>query len=163
MKPTELLALLTDVYRDKLALLRRHESGARAVAQYDFNNTYQYVIAREDMQLSWLRHAVESLGGAVPESVPDFAVPAAGKGSDAAVAILRDDARLEEEFVSRWRQPVQAVTNARHRGMIGVILGEALEHRRFFEQAAAGRTDLLGRHLDGAETSGRVLASRWVE
>jgi hypothetical protein len=162
VKPSELLALLTDVYRDKLALLRRHVAVARAVAQYDFNNTYQYVIAREEVQLSWLRRAVEGLGGAVPETVPDPTAPAAGE-SGQAPGIFRDDARLEQEFVSRWGGPAAKVTNARHHGLLRVVLGEALEHRRFFEQAAAGRTDLLGRHPDGVEASGRVLGSRWLE
>jgi hypothetical protein len=47
--------------------------------------------------------------------------------------------------------------------MLRVLVGEALEHKRFFEQAAAGRTDLLGRHMDGVETTGPVLKTRWVE
>ena len=44
--------------------------------------------------------------------------------------------------------------NARHRSLLRVILGETLEHKRFFEQALAGRTDLLGRRADGAGTGG---------
>ena len=53
--------------------------------------------------------------------------------------------------------------NARHRSLLRVILGETLEHKRFFEQALAGRTDLLGRRADGAGTGGGVLPIRWVE
>ena len=52
---------------------------------------------------------------------------------------------------------------ARHRSMLRVILGETLEHKRFFEQALAGRTDLLGRRADGAGTGGGVLGVRWIE
>lgn len=163
MKPADLLALLTDVYRDKLGLLRRHEEGARAVGQYDFNNTYQYVIAREETQVEWLRRAIENLGGTPPEAVAERVVPAASKGDQAPKEVLRDDVRLEQEFVARWRGPVETVTNARQKGMLRVIVGEALEHQRFFEQAAAGRTDLLGRHLDGVETTGHVLKARWIE
>ena len=41
--------------------------------------------------------------------------------------------------------------------MLNVILGETLEHKRFFDQALAGRADLLGRRADGAGTGGGVL------
>jgi hypothetical protein len=47
--------------------------------------------------------------------------------------------------------------------MLRVILGETMEHKRFFDQAIAGRSDLLGRHPDGAETTGHVLPTRWIE
>ena len=30
---------------------------------YDFNNTYQYIIARGDVQLNWLSDAITELGG----------------------------------------------------------------------------------------------------
>jgi hypothetical protein len=48
--------------------------------------------------------------------------------------------------------------------MLRVILGETLEQKRFFEQALAGRHDLLGRR--GAQVGpshGEVLPSRWIE
>jgi hypothetical protein len=47
--------------------------------------------------------------------------------------------------------------------MLDVILGEMREHQRFFEQATAGRTDLLGRRTSGSQPVGGVLATRWVE
>ena len=47
--------------------------------------------------------------------------------------------------------------------MLNVILGETMEHRRFFEQAVAGRTDLLGSRAEGAGTGGGVLPTRWIE
>ena len=43
----ELQQLLTDLAAERVALIERHEAGARVVSHYDFNNTYQYVIARE--------------------------------------------------------------------------------------------------------------------
>ena len=46
--------------------------------------------------------------------------------------------------------------------MLRVICGETLEHKRFFEQALAGREDLLGRRLDAGPRRGAVMASRWV-
>ena len=55
MQPDELRALLTAITADRVALIQRHEAGARVVSHYDFNNAYQYVIAREETQLSWLR------------------------------------------------------------------------------------------------------------
>ena len=59
-----------------------------------------------------------------------------------------------QTFVDTWRPRVEAMPNARHRSMLRVILGETLEHKRFFDQALAGRTDLLGRRADGAGTGG---------
>ena len=52
----------------------------------------------------------------------------------------------------------------RERGMLEVILGETLEHKRFFEQARAGRTDLLGRRTASVGALvGQVLPTRWLE
>lgn len=162
MKATELLDLLTEFYRDKLAMRQRHIAAARFVSDYDFNNTYQYVIAREELQLNWLRDAVTDMGGPLPD-VPEPQLSPSGKGAQAQTSVItqdRDDAR---EFVARWTPRVEQVTHVRHRNMLKVILGETREHERFFEQALAGRTDLLGRRADGAGTGGGVLPTRWVE
>ena len=40
------LALIEEFHREKLAAMIQHMSHARQVAQYDANNTYQYVINR---------------------------------------------------------------------------------------------------------------------
>ena len=55
------------------------------------------------------------------------------------------------------------MTHARHRTMLNVILGESMEHKRFFEQAAAGFEDLLGRRTGGVARVGGVLPTRWLE
>jgi hypothetical protein len=55
---------------------------------------------------------------------------------------------------------VAAVTNARHRKMLELILGEMTEHLRVLQQAADSRTDLLGRHSDGKVLRGSVMAAR---
>ncbi len=117
-------------------MLLRHEAGARAVAQYDANNTYQYIINREDTQLSWLSAAITSLGGASRDrSAPEPARVEASRGRDAWRSLAEGHARDAQAFVDRWRPRVEAMTNARHRGMLRVILGEMLEQKRFFEQA----------------------------
>lgn len=162
MKPTDLLELLREFYAGKLALKRRHEAGARVVGQYDFNNTYQYVINREEAHLDWLRRAIASLGGAAVDDVPVADVPAGGKAAGQ-TAVIEDDVRLVQQFLDRWRERVEGVTDSRHKIMLRVILGETLEQKRFFEQAAAGRTDLLGRRTSPSKASGTVLATRWVE
>ena len=156
MKPAEQLALLQDFYRDRLALMNRHVEGARIVADYGFNNTYQYVIAREEVHVSWLRAAITDLGGQTPTDIKNFTVP----GGQAAV--LEDDVRQSQAFVDRWRERVEKMSNARHRTMLKVMLGEILEHKRFFEQAKAGREDLLGRRMAGASTGDGVLPTRWI-
>src|SRR6185295_14402650 len=78
VKATELLALLRDFYRDKLTMRQRHVAVAKYVPDYDFNNTYQYVIAREDMQVKWLGDAIIDLGGAL-EDVSEPAIQASAK------------------------------------------------------------------------------------
>ena len=55
------------------------------------------------------------------------------------------------------------MTHARHRKMLDVVLGESREHQRFFEQAAAGIEDLLGRRTGGVPRQGSVLPVRWME
>ena len=82
-------------------------------------------------------------------------MPRSGRRSSATATVA-------QRFIDKWRPRVDALPNARHRTMLNVILGETMEHKRFFDLALAGRTDLLGRRADGAGTGGGVLASRWV-
>ena len=161
MKANELLALLREFHRDKLAMYLRHVAAARLVSDYDFNNTYQYVIAREDMHVAWLRDAILDMSG-TPEEVPEPDIRQQGKGESAQKAVITQDRDGASEFVTKWRARLEKVTHARHKTMMDVIIGETLEHKRFFEQALAGRTDLLGRRADGAGTGGGVLPTRWV-
>ncbi len=162
MKATELLDLLTEFYRDKLTMRQRHVAAARLVSDYDFNNTYQYVIAREDLQLNWLRDAVMDMGGALPD-IAEPTLTAHGKAASVQTSALQEDRDAAQAFVDKWRPRVAAMHHARHRIMLNVILGETMEHKRFFEQALAGRSDLLGRRREGAGTGGGVLPTRWVE
>jgi hypothetical protein len=160
---TDLLPLLQEFHREKLDLLLRHQAGARLIAQYDANNTYQYIINRDDVQLTWLQTAIVELGGAVRDQTePQRSI--AGKGPEAARQVLEEDARDSQAFVDRWRPRVEAMANARHAKLLGLVLGETLEQKRFFEQALAGRTDLLGRRGASLGPShGEVLSSRWLE
>jgi hypothetical protein len=160
---SDILRLLDEFYREKLTAVLRHQATARLVGQYDINNTYQYIIAREDVQLSWIGSAIRDLGGNPGEQAePDRAAP--GKRADAAQSLISEDARDAQAFVDRWRPRVEAMTNARHRSMLRVVLGEVLEQKRFFEQAFAGRTDLLGRRgMSLGPSHGEVLPSRWIE
>ena len=162
MKATELLALLRDFYRDKLTMRQRHVAVAKHVPDYDFNNTYQYVIAREDVQLNWLRDAITDLGGTL-EDVAEPVIQGSGKSTELQNRLIDEDKSGAQSFVDTWRTIVEGMPNARHRSLLRVILGETLEHKRFFEQALAGRSDLLGRRADGAGTPGAVLPVRWIE
>jgi hypothetical protein len=157
------LALLQDAYRERLALFHRHVEGAKRIADYEFNNTYQYVIGREEIHLQWLRDAIADLGGQAPTQTTALPVPSSGKGTTAERAIIEDDARQVQAYVERWRSRLPSISNARHRKMLELMLGEALEQKRFFEQAAAGRDDLLGRRMPGASTGDGVLPVRWME
>jgi Mn-containing catalase len=162
VRPDELRSLLESFYQDKAALRARHVAAARLVDDYNVNNTYQYVIAREDTHLSWLRAAVADLGG-TPAEAPPADVRPQGRGDGARKALFREDVELATAFVDRWKDRIPAVTNARHRKMCQVVLGETMEHRRFFQQALDGHDDLLGRRTGGPSTGGGVLSERWVE
>ena len=138
------------------------------MSHYDFNNTYQYVIAREATHLEWLGNALGELGAALPKASAALPVPAVGKTTkkvEAAAfkAILDDDARTLGAFVQTWRPKVNAITHARHRTMLNVVMGESLEHQRLFAQAAAGFEDLLGKRTGGVARVGGVLPARWQE
>jgi hypothetical protein len=161
---TDLEQTLQAFYREKLAALMSHQAAARFVRQYDINNTYQYIINREETQLSWLAAAITTLGGTVETAAPEPRRQPAGTGARANDSLFEEDAREAQAFVDRWRPRVEAVTNARHRGMLRVILGEVLEQKRFFEQARAGQLDLLGRRgSDVGPRVGEVLPERWIE
>lgn len=161
---TDLVALLQEFYRDTLTSLLRHQRAAQVITQYDANNTYQYIVNRQETQLSWLGQAIVELGG----TVPDVAEPnrsTDGDGDAAARRLFEEDAADAQAFVDRWRSRVDAMPNARHAKMLRVILGEALEQKRFFEQALEGRRDLLGRRAEQivGPAIGKVLPTRWVE
>ena len=161
MNSVELLEIITAFYRDKLTIRNRHVAAATFVSDYNVNNTYQYVINRDDMHVRWLQDAITDLGGAPEEqAVPDITP---GKGAAAATSVITADRDAAAKFVERWRPRLEAMPNARHRSLLNVILGESLEQHRFFEQALAGREDLLGRRDGGKSTGGGVLAKRWVE
>jgi hypothetical protein len=162
VKSQELLDLIKEFHREKLGMLKRHVAAARYVGNYDFNNTYQYIIAREDMHVAWVRDAILDMGG-TPDEVAEPSINVDGKGDAAQAKVIAQDRDDAAAFVARWRPRVDKLTHARHKVMLNVILGETLEHKRFFDQALAGRTDLLGRRTDGAGTPGVVLPTRWVE
>ena len=168
MHQDELKKLLTDITSERLSLLQRHEAAARVVSHYDFNNAYQYVISREETHVQWLQSALAEFGVALPApsaAASEPVAPKSGKKVDAATFrdILQDDGRGLTGFVQKWRERVDTMTHARHRNMVGVILGESLEHARLFEQAAAGIEDVLGRRTGGVARVGAVLPTRWME
>jgi hypothetical protein len=163
VKPTELLATLRDFHKGKLGMRQRHVAVARHVSNYDFNNTYQYVIAREDVHLSWLEAAIAELEGKAEDvGEPEIAAP---KKKESFLPLVEEDARAATAFVESWRPRVAGITHARHRNMMNVILGETLEQQRFFQQMVAGRQDVLGRRANGPGSPGTgdgVMAVRWL-
>ena len=161
MTSAELLELVSAFYRDKLTIRNRHVAAARHVPDYNVNNTYQYIVNRDDMHVRWLQDAIADLGGtpeeqAIPELKPE------GKGEAAQRSVITADRDAAKKFMERWTEKVESLPNARHRSLMRVILGEAAEQQRFFEQALAGNDDLLGRRGQGASTGDGVMANRWV-
>lgn len=162
MTAHDLAHLVRDFYLERAALLLRHEDVAARVPDYDVNNMYQYVINREETHASWLQHALLDLGADIPAE-PARRPVAAAKGADAWKGLAAEDAAANAAFVETWRPRVEQVTHARHKGMLNVILGEMLEHKRLFDQGAAGRHDLIGSSLAINAHPGSVLGTRWVE
>jgi hypothetical protein len=164
VRTDDLLAILRDCHRDKLTLRQRHVAVARVVSDYNANNTYQYVINREDVHLSWLEAAIAELGGE-PASVAEPVLPALARGKSF-TPLVAEDAQSASAFVARWRPRLDEVTHARHRTMMNVMLGETLEQKRFFDQIVAGRDDVLGRRSNGPKSPGTgdgVIGVRWIE
>jgi Mn-containing catalase len=163
VKTEHLVDVLGRFHREKLTARQRHAAVARLVSDYDANNTYQYVIAREDVHLSWLEAALAELGAA-PAQVDEPALQPLGK-KESFIPLVSEDARSAQAWVEQWRPRLGEVTHARHRGMMQVVLGETLEHKRFFDQIAAGREDVLGRRANGPGSPGTgdgVMAVRWI-
>ena len=158
----DLQHLVRDFYLARLGLLLRHEEAARHVSEYDANNAYQYIINREETHVSWLQHALLDLDVAIPG---DPARPGVQPGSsaDGWKALAAEDARANQQFVDAWKPKVETVTHARHKGMLKVVLGEMLEHKRIFDHAATGREDLIGTHLSINQRRGVVANTRWME
>jgi hypothetical protein len=153
--------LIRDCYIERVQLLTRHEAVAAIITDYDINNAYQYIIAREQTHLSWLQHARLDLGSPLAED-PTATVAISPVKGDAWKSLCAEDARANTQFVEKWRPQIETVTNARHKGMLKVILGESLEHARLFDQAAAGRKDLIGKSLEINDHSGSVMSARFV-
>ncbi len=160
-QPTDLLSSLKELHRDKLTVRERHVAVARHVDHYDFNNTYQYAINREDVHLAWLETAIAELGG-TPDEVAEPSIEAPGK-KGSFVPLVQQDATDAEALVAKWRPRVDTLTNTRHAKMVEVILGETLEHQRFFAQIAQGNELVLGKRMPGAGTGNGVMTDRWVE
>ena len=168
MQTNELRDFLVDFAAERLALIERQEAGARVVSHYDFNNTYQYVISREETHLQWLGQALVELNEPLPKAssvLPVPALPKLGKKVEPSAfrPVLSDDASLLDRFSERWRSRVDGLMHARHRTMLQVVMGETREHQRLFEQAAAGTEDVLGRRTGGVARVGAVLPDRWQE
>ena len=118
MKATELLELLRDFYRDKLTIRQRHVAVAKHVADYDFNNTYQYIIAREDVQLNWLRDAITDLGGTL-DDVSEPAIHGSGKSAETSRGSSARIATAAQTFVDTLARPHRAMTQRAPRACSG--------------------------------------------
>ncbi len=157
MSPAELLAFLKDFHRETLELFKARQTNAQSVAAYDANNGFQQVLGRQEVHLQWLRDAIAALGATVADSLDQVS----GKASaETAKSIIDADAANQKAVIDRWAPRVAMVTNARHRKMVELILGEMKEHLRVLQQAADSRADLLGRHSDGKVLRGSVMAAR---
>jgi hypothetical protein len=156
--PAELLVFLQDFFRESLDLFQARERVAESVSAYDANNAYQQVLGRQEVHLQWLADAIAALGGKPVES--GGRREPAKPGRDASRGQIDSDVRDQSAFIERWTPRLEAVTNARDRKMLNLIVGEMKEHLRALQQAGEGRTDVLGRHADGKILRGQVMAAR---
>src|SRR5262245_58119964 len=119
---SELLNTLRELHRDKLTIRERHVAVARHIDHYEFNNTYQYAINREDVHLAWLETAITELGG-TPDQVPPVDLPSPGgktkPGKQGAfTSLVQDDAKSAGALVEKWRPRVEHIENIRHAKMV---------------------------------------------
>jgi Mn-containing catalase len=160
------LELLAEFHKDKLSARQRHVAVARLVSDYEFNNAYQYVINREDTHLQWLEAAIARLGG-TPATVAEPTVTAATSDkknpNGKFLPLVSEDSKAAGDLVAKWRPKSAGIVSDRDRKLAGVILGETLEQKRFFDQMLGGQDDLLGRRMKGASTGDGVMPVRWVE
>jgi hypothetical protein len=157
--PPELLSLFEQFYRETLELVQTRQVNARSVTDYSANNAFQQVLGRQDVHLQWLADAIAELGGQ-PSSPGQSQEDAVTARPTSQKSLVESDARSQKSFIDRWDLRVDGVTNARHRKLLQLILGEMKEHLRALLQALEGRTDLLGRHTDGKILRGEVMATR---
>ena len=160
MKPTELVALLQECYRDRLALVERHKAVAVHVSNYDANNTYQYVINREETHLQWLADALADLSAPLP-APPAGPSVTLDRSKDAWKSAGLEDARAGAAFLAKWRPRVEALSHARNQTMLRLMLGEVQEQTRMIEQISSGQADVLGHSTVGAGSRGVVAGARW--
>ena len=158
MTPAELLDLLQEFHRETLDLFLARQANAQSVAGYDANNAYQQVLGRQEVHLQWLADAIARLG-ATPAEAADLSSPPK-RSRPETKSMIEADASRQKAFTDRWAPRIESVTNARHRKMLELILGEMKEHLRMLQQAGEGQSDLLGRHSDGKVTRGEVMAVR---
>lgn len=158
MMSSDLLTLLQAFYKDTLDLVLARQANARSVAAYDANNAYQQILGRQDVHLRWLADAIAAEGGTADD--PPFGAASEPSKGLALKDIAEADAQAQRAFLARWQPQLASVTNARHRKMLGLVLGEMNEHLRMLDQALEGRTDLLGRHAAGKVLAGSVIADR---
>ena len=161
MKPTELVALLQECYRDRLALVERHKAVSVHVSNYDANNTYQYVVNREETHLQWLGDSLVELGAPLPAN-PEGPSVTLDRSKDAWKAAAAEDARAGAAFLAKWRPRVETLSHARNQTMLRLMLGEVQEQTRLIEQVSAGQADVLGHSAVGAGSRGVVAGARWI-
>ena len=159
MTPGDLLELLQQLYRETAELVMARQAAARGVTDYNANNAYQQVLGRQDVHLRWLADAIEGLGGA-PAAPLELVNDDSQESRRDSKGLVQSDLQAQRALIERWAPKVATVTNARHRKMLDLILGEMGEHLRVFQHAADGRDDLLGRHSDGKVLRGEVMAAR---
>jgi hypothetical protein len=158
VSPAELLQLVQDFFRETLDFFNSRQKISQSVAGYDANNGYQQVIGRQEVHLEWLSDAISALGGTVDERATAEGDTTPSRGD--ARSLIEADVQRQQQFLGRWPSRVAGVTNARHRKMLELILGEMKEHLRILQHAAEGRSDVLGPHSDGKLLRGVVLPVR---
>ena len=103
MTSPALAALLQEFYRDKHALAGAGTwQGAQHVPAYEFNNTYQYIINREDTQLAVGASRASRTPGPGAHATGRRSPVPGGKGEASQRAIIEDDARLVQAFHDKW-------------------------------------------------------------
>jgi len=138
-----------------------HSEQLPHIPGYDINNTYQYLINREETHLEWIAAALAEMEAPLP-TPPDGPSLTIERGKESWRPLVQDDVRRGQTFVAKWRPRVEGLSHARNQTMLRLMLGEMLEQTRLLEQALSGEPNLLGRDGEGAGTRGVVAQTRWM-
>ena len=113
VKPTDLVALLQECYRDRLALVERHKAVAVHVPTTTSTTpTSTSSTAKRRTSSGW-RDALVELGAPLPDAAGTGRRSRIERSKDAWRPLAAEDARAGQAFLAKWRPRVESLSATR--------------------------------------------------